>query len=124
MTEVASSMQQESKHKVPIPAIIITSTVIVLAVFFGLQLIFKVGVFHQPGKVIFADSLTEENQDFINDNLNLNALELKADVTISRIRSESMLNPLPGADCTPMPGKSCEPISTKVLYDILLPVTA
>ncbi len=124
MMEEASNIRQKSKHKVPIPAIITTSTVIVLAIFFGLQLIFKVGVFHQPGKVIFADSLTEENQDFINDNLNLNALELKADVTISRIRSESMLNPLPGADCTPMPGKSCETISTKVLYDILLPVTA
>ncbi len=97
------------KHKTKLNAILITFVVVVLAVFFGIQLIMKTGIFHQPGKVIFADSTTEANRDFVN-NLLTDELKLEQDVIIGASESTTQLD-LSTTD------------STLVLYDILLPVT-
>jgi len=89
-------------------AIITTVVVISLATFFGIQLVTKSGVFHQPGKVIFSETTTEQNQDFINNNLptDIAELELTQDVEIG---------------ATTLTNTSDN--SSYLLYDILLPVT-
>lgn len=92
------------KRKVNINAIIITVAVITLALVFGTLLLIRSGIFHQPGKIIFQDTTTEENRDFAN--TNLTDLELKDDVTIGAIS---------------LTAKADNP--NFVLYNILLPVT-
>lgn len=86
-------------------AIVTTVVVIGLALFFGVQLITKTGVFHQPGQVIFAETATEQNRDFVTTNLPTD-LELKENVTVGAV---SLTN------------TSDDP--TYLLYNILLPVT-
>lgn len=86
-------------------AIITTIVVIGLAIFFGIQLATGSGVFHQPGVLIYSETATEQNRDFITNNLP-NDLELKADLTIGSVSlTEKSDNP------------------TYLLYDVLLPVT-
>lgn len=92
------------KRKTHISAIVITAIVVVLALIFGFFFIIQTGVFHQPGKIVFQDTTTEENRDFIN--TNLSNLELKEDVTIGAIS---------------LTAKADNP--NFVLYNILLPVT-
>lgn len=85
-------------------AILITVIVLVLAVFFGAQLIFRIGLFHQPGQVTFSDSATEANRDFVTSSLT--DLELEHDVLVSTLTT----NERSDAD-------------NRVLYNILVPVT-
>ncbi len=115
-------------HNVPLNAILITFTVIVLAIFFGAQLVLTTGIFRPAGKVILDDNLTEENIDFINTNLPSD-LTLDSDVTIRYISSSarySDTNPAPGMPCIPSADPSLCPKPEKVeyvLYNILLPTT-
>lgn len=109
MTEEKDSNQP----KFNLSAWIITGTVIILALFFGIQLIWKIGLFHQPGNIIFDSSATEVNRDFVNTNISdVASLDLQDDVTIKAIDSPYALKDSP----TEAPTKL-------VLYDILLPVT-
>lgn len=89
-------------------AIVTTVVVIGLAIFFGVQLVTESGVFHQPGKIIFSETTTEQNQDFVNSNLpaDIAKLELTRDVEIGATTLTNASNN-----------------STYLLYDILLPVT-
>ena len=110
--------------KTQLVAIIITFVVVALAVLFGILLITKKGVFHEPGKILFATSaeaatnsetdtdpntiigpVTEVGQDFINDNLQ--DIELKSDLTIFTKTTIEKI-----ADET-----------NAVLYQIILPTT-
>lgn len=97
-----------AKHKSKLNAILITFVVVILAVFFGIQLIMKTGIFHQPGKLVFAASTTEETRDFVN-GLITDDLTLEQDVTIATY------------EATEQTGVH-EPDTTLVLYDILVPV--
>lgn len=98
-------MTEESKRspKSSFSAIAITSVVVALALFFGIMLIANSKT-PEPGKIIFQETATEENRDFVN--TNLSATELKADVQIG---------------ATSLTTKSDNP--GYVLYNILLPVT-
>lgn len=109
------------KQKAKLEAVIITFTVIVLAIFFGAQLIMKTGVFHEPGKLIFADTATEVNRDFVITNLDDHEhLNLISDVTIGTLSSPHALTE-DGSMGTSDDGST---IKTRiVLYDILLPTT-
>ncbi len=108
MTEVKTKAEK-SRRIARVSSIVITFVVIVLAVFFGLQLFSKTGVFvgfgQKPGQILFDDSATELNRDFVN--TNTADLELKSDVTIS---AQSVLTKLPNDE-------------SHILYDILVPVT-
>lgn len=86
-------------------AIITTIVVIGLAAFFGVQLATKSGVFHSPGQVIFSTTATEQNRDFVTNNLPSD-LELSQDIEIGSVS-------LTTASDNP----------TYLLYNILLPVT-
>lgn len=112
--------QLTTKQKNKLEAIVITFTVIVLAIFFGVQLIMKTGVFHEPGQLIFADSMTEANQDFVNNNLeDINHLNLAENVTINALESTTSLTNLSSSTTK-------DDVTTEtrfILYDILLPVT-
>lgn len=98
-------MTEESKRppKSSFSAIAITSVVVALALFFGIMLIVK-GKAPEPGKIIFQETATEENRDFVN--TNIDEIELKKDVLIG---------------ATSLTNKSDNP--GYVLYNILLPVT-
>ncbi len=89
------------KSKIALSSIIITSVVIILAIIFGILLIIN---HHEPGKIIFDDTATEEVRDFVN--TNLTDIELEKDVTIGTSTETSRVS---------TPGY--------ILYDILLPVT-
>lgn len=95
----------DKQRKTRLNAIVITFTVAVLAVFFGIQLVNQTGVFHQAGELLFADSATELNRDFVTGNLSIDDLELKSDLTIGATSSTEILNN-----------------DNYLLYDILLPV--
>ncbi len=98
--------ESEAKsHSVNLSAIIITSVVIGLAIFFGVLLLIRSLTTSQPGQIIFQESATAENRDFVNANLGDN-LELHSDVEIGAISLTSQSD---------NPGY--------VLYNILLPVT-
>lgn len=90
--------------KAQIIALAVTLIVIGLAIFFGVQLVTKTGLFHQPGKLVFDDSMTEVSRDFITENTK--NLELKSDLTISAKTTTTTLTD-----------------NNTVLYDILVPVT-
>lgn len=105
-------------------ALLITFVVVALAVLFGILLITKKGVFHEPGKIIFssvqndsasddntenhildtskntpADSVnpvTEVGQDFINENLQ--GIELKSDLVVY---TRTVIKKLPDAAANP-----------------------
>lgn len=115
-------------HNIPLNAILITFTVIVLAVFFGAQLVLTTGIFHPAGEIILADSLTEENINFINTNLPSD-LTLASDVTIKYAESNVRYG-----DTHPAPEPSCDTSDDSslcsdpeqieyILYNILLPTT-
>lgn len=113
-------------------AVIFTFVVVTLAVLFGILLITKKGVFHEPGKILFATEFTEPSetadpnnyitvgpvtevgQNFINDNLQ--DIELKSDLTISTKTTIEKLSS--DADET-----SKADDTNAVLYQILLPTT-
>ena len=86
-------------------ALITTVVVIGLAIFFGAQLITKTGVFREPGKLVFAETITEQNHDFVVNNLPED-LDLTEDLIIG---------------ATTLTHKSDNP--TYLLYNVLLPVT-
>lgn len=110
MTEEINSAQSKSK----LIALIITGSVIILALFFGIQLIWKIGFFHKSGEIIFGDSATEVNRDFVNSNLgDIVKLDLKENITVEAYELPYRLNEDP----------SHESYTRLVLYDILLPVT-
>lgn len=111
-------------------AVVVTFVVVALAVLFGILLITKKGVFHEPGKILFATAteiaendeasnssidpnstispVTEVGQNFINDNLQ--DVELKSNLTIySKTTLEKLADEADGANA--------------VLYQILLPTT-
>lgn len=97
--------ESEAKsHKVNLSAIIITSIVIGLAIFFGALLLIKALTVPQPSQIVFQETATEENRDFVN--TNLSDIELKSDVQIGTVS---------------LTAKSDN--SNYVLYNILLPVT-
>lgn len=106
-----------AKHKSQLNAILITFIVIVLAVFFGTQLVMKTGVFHPAGKLILDDSLTEANRDFLSENLV--HLDLAQDVTVARTESTSY--PTSYA-CPQNTDTECN-LPKTLLYNILIPVT-
>lgn len=111
MTEAKHSSQSNFK----LPALIITGAVIILALFFGIQLIWKIGLFSKPGEIVFDGSTTEENRDFVNTTLgDIAKLNLHKNVNISASDSPYQLTEAKDVDGTP---------SRLVLYDILLPVT-
>lgn len=91
----------------------ITTTIVVigLAVFFGIQLVTKSGVFHQPGQIIYASTATEQNRDFVTNNLPED-LKLDSDVIIGSAQLTSAT-----------PELSTDGTNLSLLYDILLPVT-
>ncbi len=116
-TRVTNHTNTSSEHK-PIPkkprnwgAIITTVVIIGLAIFFGVQLATKSGVFHEPGQIVYSDTATEQNRDFVTNNLPAD-LELGADVTIGSIQLTSA-SPEPSSDST----------NLFLLYDVLVPVT-
>lgn len=110
MTEEKGLSQSKSK----LAALIITGSVIILALFFGIQLIWKIGLFHQPGQIVFDSSTTEENQDFVNSTLgDIAQLDLAANVTIKAVEIPYQLTE----------NRDYTPYTRLVLYDILLPVT-
>lgn len=85
-------------------AIITTVVVISLAIFFGVQLVTDSGVFHQPGEIIYAETATEQNRDFVTNNLPTD-LELTENLVIgSTSLTQTSDNP------------------TYLLYDVLVPV--
>lgn len=99
--------EQNSKSRlgVRIAAAVVTAVVLGLAIFFGVQLATGGGVFHRAGAIIFDQSASELDRDFINNNLS--GIELKSDLTVGATES---FTKLPDTD-------------TRVLYDILVPVT-
>lgn len=126
--QVDNSITQTPSIKSQLVAVIITFVVVALAVLFGILLITKKGVFHEPGKILFATTeeitenpalddanpnttiapVTEVGQNFINDNLQ--DIELKSDLTIyTKTTIEKIAN---GTDS-----------ARAVLYQILLPTT-
>ncbi len=100
-----SDASQKSRLGIRIGAIVITILTLSLVAFFGFQLITNTGVFHEPGKIVFDETASEVDRDFIQ--TNLGDVELESDVIISTSKS---FNKLP-VD------------SNHVLYDILVPVT-
>lgn len=106
-----------TKHRSQLNAILVTFVVIILAVFFGTQLVMKTGVFHPTGKLILDESLTEANRDFLANNLA--NLELAQDVTIAR--GESTSYPV-FYDCPQSIDIKCDRPKT-LLYNTLIPVT-
>ncbi len=94
----------QPKTKTHTGAVIITFVAIVLAVFFGIQLIAGTGIFYKPGQLLFGDTMTEVDRDFVS--TNLTDLELKHDLTISTTTSPTKIS-----------------ASNIVLYNILVPVT-
>lgn len=101
----SSNAALKSHRSIKIGAIIITVLTLALVVFFGFQLFTDTGVFHEPGKVLFGENMSEVDHDFIQ--TNLDNIELGSDVTIS---ASSSFDKLPTS-------------SAHVLYDILVPVT-
>lgn len=118
----ATTAPQTPSLKAQLIAIIITFVVVALAVLFGILLVTKKGVFHEPGKVLFASAedltgsdndnilspVTEVGQNFINENLQ--DIELKSDLTISTKTTLAKL--VSEADT-----------ANSVLYQILVPTT-
>ena len=105
MSKTESSAPEKSSLGVRISAILITIVTLGLAAFFGYQLITKQGVFRTPGQIIFDETASTTDRDFIT--ANLGEIELNADVTIATASSYTKLP----AD------------SSHVLYDILVPTT-
>lgn len=123
----APAAAQTPSIKSQLFAVIVTFVVVALAVLFGILLITKKGVFHEPGKILFATAaeiaendeannssvdpnstvgpVTEVGQNFINDNLQ--DVELKSDLTV---HSKTTLEKLTDD-------------ANAVLYQILLPTT-
>ncbi len=118
----ATTALQTPSFKTQLIAIIITFVVVALAVLFGILLVTKKGVFHEPGKILFANAedltgsdddnmlspVTEVGQNFINENLQ--DIELKSDLTIS---TKTTLAKLANETDT----------TNSVLYQILVPTT-
>lgn len=102
-SDQSTSIKPEKAHTSPgrkswFIASLFSGVIIILAIFFGLMLII------QPGEIIFQETATELNRDFVN--TNLNDIHLEGDVYIgSASLTEKSNNP------------------GYVLYDILLPVT-
>ncbi len=109
-----------TKHQKQLDAIIITFVVLTLAVFFGIQLIMKTGVFQKPGQLTFESSMTELTRDFVNTTLDpIEHLHLSADVSVSDLQTYDFpIDPLIGLDAD---GTSYSQQS--LVYDILVPVT-
>lgn len=122
-SDIATTIKTPSV-KSQLIAVIITFVVVALAVLFGILLVTKKGVFHEPGKIIFATEelpeapetsnpdqytaigpVTEVGQNFINENLQ--DIELKSDLTIYTKTAIEKLTDNTNA----------------VLYQILLPTT-
>lgn len=103
-TYIHETRKREREQKTSLNAILITFTVLVLAVFFGAQLIAKTGIFYQPCKIIFADSATELNRDFINTNLDPAKLMLAENLTVGAISSTETVDE-----------------TNFLLYDVLVP---
>lgn len=120
----AATVTKTPSVRSQIIAVIITFVVVALAVLFGILLVTKKGIFHEPGKIIFAteelpkvpettdpdsyttiDPVTEVGQDFINENLQ--DVELSSDLTIY----------------TKTTIKKLTDDTAAVLYQILLPTT-
>ncbi len=118
----ANPTPSTTKHTPPVLAIVVTSVVVILALFFGIQLFLKKDAFHQPGQIIFDDTASEANRDFINDNLG--NLQLDSDVTIGASSATSMPNlELIQDTIFIQASEESTPVSINVLYNILLPVT-
>lgn len=121
-TAEATTAPQTPSLKTQLIAIIITFIVVTLAVLFGILLVTKKGVFHEPGKILFASAedltgsdddnmlspVTEVGQNFINENLQ--DIELKSDLTISTKTTLAKLT-------------SEADTANSVLYQILVPTT-
>lgn len=111
MTEAKST----NHSKFNLSALIITLVVIILALFFGIQLIWKIGIFRQPGTIVFDASTTEANRDFVNSNLgDIAQLDLHNDVTIKALSNFSQLA---------SQDSSTESPTQLVLYDVQVPTT-
>ncbi len=115
------------ENRAQINAILITFVVAVLAVFFGAQYFLRSGVFSEPGKIVFDSSMSELDQDFVNNNLPSD-LVLEYDVTISSSELSSAIpDSLLKEPCTTMQSSdftTSDCIVQHVLYDVLLPVAA
>lgn len=120
-TAEATTAPQTPSLKTQLIAIIITFVVVALAVLFGILLVTKKGVFHEPGKILFASAenltnsddnmlspVTEVGQNFINENLQ--NIELKSDLTISTKTTLAKLT-------------SEADTANSILYQILVPTT-
>ena len=117
--------QNQPKPKKHFNAILITFTVLILATFFGIQLIMRSGLFHHdPGQIIFGDTLTEENIDFINNNIpDVNTLELSSNVTINRYESPTYNISYSYPNSANITEDQSNAFYASLVYDVLLPVT-
>lgn len=101
--EEEKSAKPKNHH---LSAVVITVVVIVLAIILGIWLVVRADLFHKPGEIIFNETATEENRNFILSNINPEELDLESDITIGATETTAAIND---------PGY--------LLYNILLPTT-